>query len=1095
MFGCAKALHPSDTGLLVHTSESPPFMIIEITLHIVHFDLLPSSKPHFPGAKMTRRNSRYGTGRQQGVPAADPPTRVPAKEKGRRGPCKPSCDGPLPLSEAAGPRAGNSPGELGPRQRGSRSPHGRRGGGASPGKLWSKPVPRNPAARPDRGRNPPPAVNLRPPRGLPAFLDFLGGRAAVGPPAARGQCKAPELFEFARPTTPIDKTEFPIGTSLKYECRPGYRKKLFSITCQSNSLWTGAEDMCKRKSCQTPSDPVNGMVTVISNTEFGSQIKYSCNTGFRLIGSSSAACILSDNTVAWDKGPPVCERIPCEPPPAIANGDFVSTNRENFVYGMVVTYRCHLGARGKEIFELVGAPTIFCTSKDNEVGVWSGPAPQCILPNQCTAPLVENAVMVSEYRSVFSLNEIVEFTCEPGFVMSGPSRVQCQAQNKWRPELPSCSLVCQPPPQILHGQHTPSNQDFSPGQEVSYSCEPGYDLQGAASLRCTPQGDWSPAAPSCEVRGCDVFPDQLPNGHVLSPPHLQPGARVSFTCDEGYRLIGKSSAECIVSGDTASWDTEPPTCEQITCEPPPAIANGDFLSVNRDSFVYGTVVTYRCHLGARGTKVFELVGKPNISCTSSDGRVGIWSGPAPQCIVPATCTAPLVENAVMVSEHRSVFSLNEIVEFTCEPGFIMSGPSRVQCQAPNKWGPELPSCSLVRGCDVFPDQLPNGHVLSPPHLQPGARVSFTCDEGFRLRGSSTSHCVLDNMNSRWNSSVPSCEQIFCPNPPAILNGMYTVTSLGDIPYGEEISYTCNPHPDRGMTFSLVGESTIRCISDSEGNGVWSGPAPGCELSIPSACPPPPKIQNGRHIGVHAASYLPGMKFFYTCDPGYLVEGSDFIFCTDRRTWSRLDHFCTKVKCNLPSAFMNGILEEFKMRQEYHYGDTIILQCEDGYTLHGPPRSQCQAGGRWAPPLASCTPRSHNVFIFGISCGVIFFILAIIVSCWIFLKYKKGNNKDEKSKEVNVHLCPQEGDCVRPQAQLTSQEDSRDEISKEVSVHLCPPENEYVHPPTQLASQENSSGPLQRSTGELLENTSGSVLLGEAPTPVNRVRCEILVSLK
>uniref|UniRef100_A0A8C2VQZ4 Sushi domain-containing protein n=1 Tax=Chinchilla lanigera TaxID=34839 RepID=A0A8C2VQZ4_CHILA len=386
------------------------------------------------------------------------------------------------------------------------------------------------------------------------------------------------MFEFARPTTPIDKTEFPIGTSLKYECRPGYRKKLFSITCQSNSLWTGAEDMCKRKSCQTPSDPVNGMVTVISNTEFGSQIKYSCNTGFRLIGSSSAACILSDNTVAWDKGPPVCERIPCEPPPAIANGDFVSTNRENFVYGMVVTYRCHLGARGKEIFELVGAPTIFCTSKDNEVGVWSGPAPQCILPNQCTAPLVENAVMVSEYRSVFSLNEIVEFTCEPGFVMSGPSRVQCQAQNKWRPELPSCSL----------------------GESV-------------------------------------------------------------------------------------------------------------------------------------------------------------------------------------------------------------------------------------------------------------------------------------------------CE--------------------------------------------------------------WGG---------------------------------------------------------------------------------------FKMRQEYHYGDTIILQCEDGYTLHGPPRSQCQAGGRWAPPLASCTPREYQflgdvaLFSHGISCGVIFFILAIIVSCWIFLKYKKGNNKDEKSKEVNVHLCPQEGDCVRPQAQLTSQEDSRDEISKEVS---------------------------------------------------------------
>ncbi|XP_023604887.1 complement receptor type 1-like, partial [Myotis lucifugus] len=540
-------------------------------------------------------------------------------------------------------------------------------------------------------------------------------------------CNAPGHFQFAELKTQTNESAFPIGTSLKYECRPEYYRRTFSIRCLANLEWSAAQDVCKRKVCKTPADLMHGILHIDTDINLGSRINYSCNEGYQLIGHSSATCIISNNTAIWDTEPPLCQRIHCKPPPTIANGYFISNSKDYFPYGIVVTYHCDPGKR-REKFELVGAMSIHCTSKD-QVGLWSGPAPQCIVPNKCTPPHVENGIRVSANRSLFFLNDIVSFRCQPGFVMKGPSSVRCRAQNRWEPELPSCSPVCQRPPEILHGQHSPSDKDsFSPGQEVLYSCEPGYDLRGAASLRCTPQGDWSPAAPTCAVKPCAAFKDQLPNGHVLFPLNFELGAKVSFVCDEGFHLQGSSASHCVLVGMESLWNSSVPVCEQILCPNPPDIPNGRHTGKPLEIFSFGKEVTYTCDPKPDRGMNFSLIGESTIRCTSDSRGNGIWSSPAPRCGHPGYCNAPdhFQFAELKTQTNESAFPIGTSLKYECRPEYYRRTFS-IWCLANLEWSAAQDVCK--RKVCKTPADLMHGMLHIDTDINLGSRINYSCNEG------------------------------------------------------------------------------------------------------------------------------------------------------------------------------------------------------------------------------------------------------------------------------------------------------------------------------------------------------------------------------
>lgn len=70
----------------------------------------------------------------------------------------------------------------------------------------------------------------------------------------------------------------------------------------------------------------------------------------------------------------------------------------------------------------------------------------------------------------------------------------------------AAGIPCAPPPSIPHGKHTGRLlDDFHYGTSVTYSCEPGYPLQGEASIFCTTRdgmnGEWSGPPPLCGGKG------------------------------------------------------------------------------------------------------------------------------------------------------------------------------------------------------------------------------------------------------------------------------------------------------------------------------------------------------------------------------------------------------------------------------------------------------------------------------------------------------------------------------------------------------------------------------------------------------------------
>ncbi|AWO97474.1 putative sushi von Willebrand factor type A EGF and pentraxin domain-containing protein 1 [Scophthalmus maximus] len=717
------------------------------------------------------------------------------------------------------------------------------------------------------------------------------------------------LPEVSFSGTSLSSAPLPFGSVVTYACMDGFTlKKEGSVSCQASGQWSTPYPECIPVECPQPVEISNGIVDV-QGLMYLSKALYSCRTGYNLVGNSTVLC---GEKGLWIGGVPSCRPIECSVPKQIASGKVVYTKLQ---FGHSATYSCRRGYR------LQGPETLKCLAS----GEWDFEPPACVQIS-CTPPQPIESGFVEGQDHSFGVT--IFYSCFPGFQLVGQDHLTCE-EFGWSSSVPVCvQSDCGLPPHIDFGEYvrvteqgtrsvpsrkatgtlaSPEDLSFFHGTLIEYHCHKGYDLTSPTWLVCQESGGWNGTAPFCVPAECETPPS--PERGRVNVTDTSLGSMVRYTCDDGYELEGEPVRQC-VSGRL--WTNDAPICRPVSCGDPGAIANG---TAHGGAFVYPEVLHYECRPG------FALKGSDTIAC-QADGK---WNGQKPLC-EPLSCGPPKVPGDVTFKGE--VYTYNNEIELSCQPGFLLQGKSVSVCQADGTWSHKSPTCVPAR-CGK-PSPIPNGRVLGS-EFGLDSKVKYECDEGYTLNGDSTRVCRPDGL---WDKPAPRCDVISCDPPEDISHGFLNGSSFN---YDDMVEYVCFDG------YEVVGSPVLRCSAQ----GLWVGTVPQCR---PCVCALP-LLKFGTVLGRDRSC---GDRVHFQCDDGYKLLGPQQAVCEKEGVWSPGVPVCGRGRCSVapptvPNAVLQGGIATIP--------DTVIYRCRPGYQPKGFPHLSCGRDGRWGEPRISCEPVS------------------------------------------------------------------------------------------------------------------------------------------
>eukprot|EP00057_Strongylocentrotus_purpuratus_P020150 XP_011674624.1 PREDICTED: uncharacterized protein LOC105443298 [Strongylocentrotus purpuratus] len=178
--------------------------------------------------------------------------------------------------------------------------------------------------------------------------------------------------------------------------------------------------------------------------------------------------------------------------------------------------------------------------------------------------------------------------------------------------------ACGDPGAPSHGTRSPGDRStFLDGAVIQFSCDPGYELEGATEITCQPDGSWDGVKPLCAVISCGDQPPAVLKALITDISHIFRGTAV-YTCNEGSWASGNPLSHCQAD---ATWSQPDFQCKDFT------IPIGSVFAVVIIAIVTSCIVVWRRRqlrkspdTSSLDTPTYDCIGNIYNICFTKDTR-------------------------------------------------------------------------------------------------------------------------------------------------------------------------------------------------------------------------------------------------------------------------------------------------------------------------------------------------------------------------------------------------------------------------------------------------------------------------------------------